>query len=265
MSFKNYLLVSVLSLAGASSAFAVDCNKIRANIPQSPVKGSAWAECREVTRASDGGNYYLLAKKFNKQTGQFKDAGTLFVSLKNNPSKACPIAYSVDDFSEATNPRDAAHVYYKSNGDLWVAYSSPFGDDCHTVRTQKLMDNVVEYKSVNNNYSAVVNAARNKAGLFQAWGANSRDGIGGVVHTSYDVVDFQINSCFSADWQQGKNTKYHEVAVFLQKRDGKVYLVGGESSNIWGIVPENDGTTYAYKTIADYKKLHNACKSIRKH
>jgi hypothetical protein len=185
---------------------------------------------KEVTkkaRPNDTASAYVLA-----------DNSTLYRVIRGN---RCAVTSNVESFKVSQHPNDAAMVYFKKNGDLYVLNASPATRQCPKAETRLIMTDVKKYSVVSNTNTAIVNVALSYAGTFKAWNNTS------AVLTVTNADEYQLNQNFGAE---GKPFSSY-VAFVHTARGGYIMKVKGNSpeASKW------DSSHY-YSSVADFAQTN---------
>lgn len=219
--------ISILLTQGVFADEAEVCGRYKAAFPTGTV-------CKEA-RPNDRAEAYLLLRN--------KDFFRVFTAERGRIVK-CQITNAVEDFKVSSHSDDAAMIYYRRDGDLYVLNNgSGFDGDCPSQVKKKIMDDVEKYNVVSNasrsddSNQVIVNMALSRQGRFVAW-FNSD-----VAARLSGIQSYQMNNCYGS---RGKN--FSNFVAFAEGNYG-VYAVREN-----GKVNE-----YENSTIESFKRSQNVC------
>jgi hypothetical protein len=179
-------------------------------------KASAASSSAGIEKAARRGD--VLAKSY-----AIKPDGT-FHFLSVDGTQICYIfgspAAPVRDFKIATNPKDAAGVYFvvANDGgskidDLWYVSQEKWQGNCDVPKSL-LVKNISKFDSLNYADSLISVVTLSKDGSFQAFSETSKDK---PAYPVARVLDYALNTCYGQE-----KKKLSQYTVLLKTEDGTV-------------------------------------------
>lgn len=191
-------------------------------------QGSSLLDQEKNARSNDVASRYVL-----------EDNGNFFRYVGRNK---CQITNRVDSFKVSQHKNDAAMVYFKRNGDLYVLHNASRSGNCPKASKKVIMNDVAKYNVVSSTKTTIVNLAVSRFGNFTAWDNNR------ALISKRGVKAYSMNNCY------GTGRSFSSYVAFAINSAGHIFKVKGKSpsSSKWD-------TSRRYNSVSDFVRKNNVC------